>query len=81
MKVLKSGDIPWMLVQSAFDWKSKEPKVFMTIEQVCNAAGFDPRPGDGISVSGFLRRMGIERLKSCGERGALMPPLSQGVKS
>jgi len=74
LKPLSPGDVAWIHVERSFAWASPEPRTFMTIAEVCRLSGFEPTPGDGISVSGFLRRIGVQRVKFRGERGALMPP-------
>lgn len=74
LRTLKLGEVGFSLVEAVFDWESTVPKEFMTIEEICQAAGFQPKPGDCVSVSAMLRRRGIQRLKHCGARGALMPP-------
>jgi hypothetical protein len=74
LRKLHKGDVGFMLVDAAFEWGGR-PRLFMSIAEVCRASGFEPTPGDCVSVSAFLRRKGVERIRQCGERGAVMPPL------
>lgn len=74
LRSLGENDVPWLWVDAAFDWSVK-PSNFMSIERVCVAAGFSPTHGNLVSVSRFLGRKKIQRIKVRGERGAVMPPL------
>jgi hypothetical protein len=75
LRSLNIGEPGFVYVEAAFDWSSNAPRQFMTIAAICRAGGFEPKPGDGVSVSAMLKRRGIQRVKHRGERGALMPPL------
>lgn len=73
LRKLSPGECPYALVDAVFDWSSADPKAFMSMVDICRAAGFDPEPGDCVSVSAHLKRRGIKRLKYRGYRGAMMP--------
>lgn len=75
LRKLNPSECPYALVDAVFDWSSAESKAFMPLADICRAAGFEPTPGDCVSVSAHLKRRGIKRGKYRGYRGAMMPPL------
>jgi hypothetical protein len=64
----------WGAVENRYEWGTKSNR-FVTIEGVCKECGFDPSPGQMMSVSKHLKKKGVRLLKHQGKRGALMPNL------
>ena len=67
MELRKLGkfDLPWKLVEPVFDWDGPRDN-WMTVADVCRAAGFEPTPGDCVSVAksmSFHRGVKLERFR------------------
>lgn len=73
---LPAGRVPFFEVEPIFDWSADQPGTFMLTADICRAAGFEPTPGDCVSVGRMLvARRGVKAVRYRGQRGLLMPPL------
>lgn len=80
LQKLKDNQCGFLLVEQAFDW-SKPADQWLSLADICRAAGFEPTPGDCISVSCYLRKRGLRKAVYRGKMGARMPPLVTHLQS